>query len=121
MPFSSRTALRAPSHPATHAAVIFRLVPSGCLSVAVTLTGFLLEADQLGVPLHRHAQVAKLVAHDPFVVVLAEDQDEGIGRHVAARLRPAGTRAIFRPCAQMLAPVPRLPSSSARSTMPSLA
>ena len=36
MPFSSRTALRAPSHPATHAAVSFRVVPSGCFSVAAT-------------------------------------------------------------------------------------
>ena len=29
MPVSPRTALRAPSHPATQAARIFRLVPSG--------------------------------------------------------------------------------------------
>ena len=62
----------------------------------------------------------KLVAHDPLVVVLAEDEDERIGRD-AFPASPSGTRAILRPCAQMLAPVPRLPSSSARSTMPSLA
>ncbi len=35
--FSSRTALRAPSQPATHAAVISVIVPSGCFSVALTL------------------------------------------------------------------------------------
>jgi len=34
--FSSRTALCAPSHPATHATVISRSVPSDCLSVAMT-------------------------------------------------------------------------------------
>ena len=36
MPLSSRTALRAPSHPATHAAVTSSLVPSACLRLAWT-------------------------------------------------------------------------------------
>ena len=43
--------------------------------------GLLLEADQLGVPLDRQAEIAQLVAHDPLVVVLAEDEDVRIGRH----------------------------------------
>ena len=73
----------------------------------------LLEADQLGVPLHRHAQVAKLVAHDPFVVVLAEDENERIGSQRLARLHP-GERApssapaprCLRRCRACRAPAP---------------
>src|SRR5439155_15347221 len=45
------------------------------------LTGFLAEAGELGVPLHRHAPVAEVLAHDPLVVVLAEHQDEGKRAH----------------------------------------
>ena len=78
MSFSSRTALCAPSHPATQAAVISRVAPSGCLSVAVTLSARLLEGDELGVPLHRQSPVAELVAHDPLVVVLTQDENERI-------------------------------------------
>ena len=121
MPFSSRTALRAPSQPATHAAVTSARRSVGLLERRDDLVGLLLEADQLGVPLHRQAPVAQPVAHDPFVVVLAEDEDERIGRHGLLPASPSGTRAILRPCAQRFAPVPRLPSSSARSTMPSFA
>src|SRR5213083_448238 len=40
-------------------------------------TGFLGDAGELGVPLHRHAPVAQVVAHDPLVVVLAQHQDKG--------------------------------------------
>ena len=120
MPLSSRTALCAPSQPATQAASILRVVPSGCFSVAATLVGVLLEADELGVPLHRRCRVAQLLAHDAFVVVLAEDQDVRIGRDVAPGVaqRHARHLAALRP---EFAPVPRLPSSSARSTMPSCA
>ena len=45
------------------------------------LARFLLEPDQLGIPLHRHAPVTESVAHNPFVVVLAEDQNERIRSH----------------------------------------
>ena len=45
------------------------------------MVGLLFEADQLGVPLHGHAPVAELVAHDSFVVVLAQHQDEGKRAH----------------------------------------
>jgi hypothetical protein len=48
------------------------------------LVGLLCEADELGVPLHRYAQLAQLVAHNPFVVVLAEDEDERVGGFVSS-------------------------------------
>ena len=48
------------------------------------MPGVLLETDELGVPLHRHAKVTKPLAHDPFVVVLAEDENVGIGREASA-------------------------------------
>ena len=75
MPLISRTALCAPSHPATHAAVMSAVVPSGCLSVADGCAVVLREADELGVPLHRDARLAQGVAQEPLVVVLAQDQD----------------------------------------------
>ena len=46
--------------------------------------GVLRDAGQLGVPLDRPAERAQPLAHDPLIVVLAEDQDVGIGRHQAA-------------------------------------
>ena len=120
MPDNSRTALRAPSQPATQRSEHVPARAVGQLERCRDAVGLLLEAHQLGVPLHGQAELAQLVAHDAFVVVLAEDEDERIGRD-AFPASPRGTRAIRRPCAQMLAPVPRLPSSSARSTMPSCA
>ena len=50
MRFSSRTALRVPSQPATHAAATSRLVRSGRLSVALTTIGLLVEPHEFGVP-----------------------------------------------------------------------
>ena len=45
--------------------------------------GILRQADQLRVPLHGHAPVAEGVAQQPFVVVLAEDQEKGIRAQIA--------------------------------------
>src|SRR6266480_4302181 len=75
MPESSRTALCPPSQPATYAACDggHSAVRERCGYV----TGFLVDAGELGVPLHRKAPVAEMVAHDPLVVVLAQHQDKG--------------------------------------------
>ena len=81
MPFSSRTLLRAPSQPPTQAARIVWVAPSGELQLGCDPVGLLCDADQFGVPLDRQAKLAQPVAHDALVVVLAEDQDVGIGRH----------------------------------------
>ena len=83
MPFSSRTALRAPSHPATHAAVTSRIVPSGCLSVAMTRSGSCASPTSSVFHCDRHALVAQRLAQQPLVVVLAQDQEEGIGTQLA--------------------------------------
>src|SRR6266404_5635015 len=63
------------------------------------MAGFLLEAEELGIPLYRHAPVTELVAHDPFVVVLAEDENERIRRHVLPGFAERDTRHLppFRP------------------------
>src|SRR5213083_1687212 len=53
----------------------------GFLERCAYVTGFLFDAGELGVPLHRHAPVAEMVAHDPLVVVLAQHQDEGEWAH----------------------------------------
>src|SRR6266508_2237518 len=58
------------------------------------MAGFLLEAEELGIPLHRYAPVTKLVAHDPFVVVLAEDQNERIRRHALPGFAEGDTRHL---------------------------
>ena len=61
--------------------------------------GLLLEGDQLRAPLHGLAECAQLVAHDALVVVLAEDQDERIGRDGSPGLAQGNARhlASLRP------------------------
>src|SRR5437773_654065 len=56
------------------------------------MAGFRLEAEELGIPLHRHAPVTKLVAHDPFVVILTEDENERIRSHALPRFAEGDTR-----------------------------
>ena len=59
--------------------------------------GFLREAHELGVPLDRCAPVAKPVAHDPFVVVLTEDENVRIRGHLRARPHPTARAPSFGP------------------------
>ena len=99
MPFNSRTALRAPSQPATQAAVHVCVVRSACLSVTRDAIGCLLEGDELGVPLHRHVPVAQLLPHDPFVIVLAENEDIRVRSYALACFAQRNPRSFpaFRP------------------------
>ncbi len=43
----------------------------------------LLQGDEFGVPARLHAEGPQVVAQQPFVVVLSEDEEEGIGTEVA--------------------------------------
>ena len=59
----------------------------------------LLETGKLGVPLHRHPELAQSLAHDELVVVLAEHEDVRIRRHAVARIAQPHVRqpAALRP------------------------
>src|SRR5215470_9232876 len=46
--------------------------------------GLLVEADQLGIPLHLHLERVQLLTHDALVVVLAEDENVRIGGRTVA-------------------------------------
>ena len=74
------------------------------------MAGLLLQRDQLGIPLNRDAPIAKLVAHDPFVVVLTEDENERIGRDALPALIQGHTRhpPAFRPQIRARAVLPEL-------------
>ena len=118
MPVSWRTALCAPSHPAIQATGILRVAPVGSLSVTITWPGLLLDAGKLGTPLHRAPQSRSL---SPMMRSLSS----------WPRIRMYGIRAdAFPGFAQRHARDPSslrpqigtgagLPSSSARSVMPS--
>src|SRR5438876_259051 len=56
----------------------------GLLEGRRDMVRMLLERHELGVPFKRQAEAAQAFAHDPLVVVLAEDQDVGIRGDVAA-------------------------------------
>src|SRR5262245_31235854 len=48
------------------------------------MVSMLREVDEFGVPLDADAERIELLAHDELVVVLAEDEDERVGRDGAA-------------------------------------
>ena len=41
--------------------------------------GILREVDKFGIPFHGDAKLIEFFTHDPFVVVLAENEDERVG------------------------------------------
>ena len=75
-------------------ASIFRDVPSASFSVAATPPASCVRRDELGVPLHRHAEVAEPIAHDALVVVLAEDEDVRIRRDVLPGVAQRDVRGL---------------------------
>ncbi len=58
-----------------------------------------MDGDELGIPLHGHAPAAEVIAHDPFVVVLAQHQDKGKRAHALPDVtqRDARRPLSFRP------------------------
>ena len=74
------------------------------------VAGLLLEAHELGVPFDRHAPVGKPFAHEPFVVVLAEDQDVRVWSHAPAGVAQRDVRHLptFRPDVGAVAPLSEL-------------
>ncbi len=99
MPLSSRTALCATVASADPCGADLPVAAVGQLERCRDAVRLLLQADQLGVPLDRYAQVTKLFPHDHFVVVLAENEDVGIGRRVPPGFaeRDAGHLPALRP------------------------
>ena len=49
------------------------------------------QADQLGVPLHLQVPLGQVLAQDPFVVVLSENEEIGIGAHIAPDVAQGNT------------------------------
>ncbi len=80
--------------------------------------GSLRQVDQLGVPFHADAPAAEGLSEQPLVVVLAEDQEKGIRAQIAPDVAEGDACCARFPPAQRFAPVARLPSSSALSTIP---
>src|SRR5439155_25242493 len=74
------------------------------------VAGLLFEADELRVPLDRHAPVGKPVAHDSFVVVLAEDENVRIRSHAPAGVAQRDVRhhPTFRPDVGAVPPLSEL-------------
>jgi hypothetical protein len=61
------------------------------------VVGALLDSDELRVPAHRQAPVLQPLTHDPFIVILAEDEDVRIRRHAfsgVAQGRPRYPAAV---------------------------
>src|SRR5216683_3204647 len=114
MPDSSRTVLCPPSQPAMYAATTLRVEPSRALSVVVTWSGACSKATSsafhcTAIP-HRRRRSPMMRSLSSWPSM----STKGNGLRLLP-MSPSGTRAVRLPSTHMFAPLPRRPSSSARS------